>query len=637
MRSSYLLAALAVLIALLTVPAIAQISGDLEVKVTDPSGASVQYIVVTLRSTETATSRTAASDVAGVARFTQLTAGRYEVQISASGFAAFRGGATITSGASTTVPVTLQVASSQQEIVVSESASALGLTNAQLQETTEARRIVTLPLVTGDVMALAATAAGVIPVTPRNPFLGLGSFNANGGRGRANNITLDNATSTDISTTGEAGLGTVPLDAIKEFNIITNNFNAEYGRNSSAQAQILTKGGTNAFHGSAFEFFRNDQLNARDFFDTTGKASILRDNDWGLVGGGPIKKNKVFAFGTYEQQKRRGFGGTSVATVPTTSQLAGPIDPTSAALLDKLQVPVTDSGSISNPAPNKLDLYAYSGRIDANLTQSDFLFFRAGTNRQESRSPGLTFIDSNLPTNGASAIVRGTNATASETHVFSGRLVNQFLVSFGRNTPSFTPLADTGAPELVFFDGTSRFGTWPGFPQGRVQNTFQFMDTLAYTRGAHNFKFGADLNRIQSNSLFDANVRGLFLFISLDDFLAGDPFRYSQQFGNSVRGFRVWNQSFFAQDDYRVRRHLTINLGMRLEVAGGPNEVNGILSNLNLHGTDSLGAAGTGPLGSFDTGGNAFKRNYNWAPRVGFAWNPRGGKDGHPRRIRHRV
>ena len=113
---------------------------------------------------------------------------------------------------------------------------------------------------------------GIVPVTPSNPFLGLGSFNSNGGRGRGNNITLDNATATDVSTTGQAGLGTVPIDGIKEFTLITNNFNAEYGRNGSAQVQILTKSGTNQFHGRAFEFFENDKLNARDYFDRSGKG-----------------------------------------------------------------------------------------------------------------------------------------------------------------------------------------------------------------------------------------------------------------------------------------------------------------------------------------------------------------------------
>src|SRR5438477_654878 len=237
----------------------AQISGDVEIKVADSSGAVIPNADVTLRSRDTGTTRAVQTDASGVSRVTQLTIGPYDISVSASGFNTFKTIATVASGAAISVPVTLEIASAQQEVVVTETATPLNVVNAQLQNAVEARDITLLPLIGGDVMAIAGNAPGVIPVAPNNPFLGLGSFNSNGGRGRGNNITLDNATATDISTTGESGLGTVPIDGIKEFNLITNNFNAEYGRNSSAQVQILTKSGTNEFHGSLFEYFRNDK------------------------------------------------------------------------------------------------------------------------------------------------------------------------------------------------------------------------------------------------------------------------------------------------------------------------------------------------------------------------------------------
>ncbi len=182
-------------------------------------------------------------------------------------------------------------------------------------------------------------------------------------------------------------------------------------------------------------------------------------------------------------------------------------------------------------------------------------------------------------------------------------------------------------PKLRFQDGTSAFGTWNGLPQGRVQNTFQYSDIVTRTQGAHQLKFGGELSRIQANSVFDANVRGTFTFLTLNDFVQGRPFQYTQRFGNSVRGNRVWNESFFVQDDYKVSRNLTLNFGVRSKIAHGVTEVNDIFSNLNVSKTEALGGAGTGALGGFDIGGSSFKRNWNWAPRFGFAWSPGGGKN----------
>ena len=538
----------------------AQISGSIEVKVSDASQASVPGANVKARSLSTGTLRSAVTNELGVALLSQLAIGDYEVKVEAAGFAVYSSQASVNSGATVTLPITIEVKGAEQTVVVSDAAALLNTINAQLQNSVEAKKIVDLPL-NGNTLNLAGMSPGIAPVTPRNPFLGLGSFNSNGGRGRGNNITLDNATATDVSTTGSAGLGTVPIDGIKEFTLITNNFNAEYGRNGSAQVQILTKSGSNQFHGRAFEYFENDKLNARDYFDRTGKAAVLRDNKYGAVAGGPIKADKAFWFGTYEAQKTRGVGGTRVATVPRPDQVSGPIDPTAAALLTQLQVPTSPSGTVSNAAPLLTNSYAFSTRVDANLTPNDFLYVRFGMYDLEEQAASLTFISSNLPTNGASSVSRPFNTTISETHTFGPRTVNQFMFSYGRSSPNFTPLFDFGGPEITFQDGTSAFGTWSGLPQGRVQNTFQYSDIVTRTQGAHQLKFGGELSRVQANSVFDSNVRGTFTFQSLNTFLQGTPALYTQRFGNSVRGNRVWNESFFVQDDYKVSRNLTLNFG----------------------------------------------------------------------------
>lgn len=611
------------LLLLAALTASAQITGDLLVKVTDATGAVVPSAEITVKNNATGASRSATSDNSGSARIAQLSSGSYEVRITAAGFATAVTNATVTTGSIFDVPVVLEVRGSSDEIVVTDAPPLVNTTSAQLQTSVDNKGITELPISTTP-LTLAGTVPGVTPVTPRNPFLGLGSYNSNGGRGRANNITLDNATATDVSTTGSAGLGTIPLDAIKEFVLISNNFSAEYGRNASSQLQLVSMNGTNGFHGRLVHFFRNSALNTRDYFDRTGDAAPLKNNQWSAMAGGAIVKNKLFYFGTYEQQKIRGLGGTRTANVPTNAQVSGATSQTSLNLLQQLQVPLSDSGSVSNAAPLTTDSLAFSGRIDWNLSDKDVIFGRYGISDSEDQSAGLTFIASNLPTNGASSTSRPQNGTISWTRTITPTLVNTFLASFGRSNPYFTPLADFGGPSIGFQDGTAAFGVWPGLPQGRTQNTYEYRNDTVWILSNHSIKFGYSFGRIQANSTFDSNVRGTFTFPTLASFLAGQPAQYSQRFGGSVRGNRVSNHAAYLQDDWRVTRNLTLNLGLRLEVAGGATEVNGLLSNLNLAGTAPLGAAGTGPLGSIDVDIPAFDTMYNWAPRFGFAWKPDG-------------
>lgn len=604
-----------------TIPSLAQISGDLVIRVSDASSAAVAGAKVTVKSATQGSSREVQTDASGSARFSLLTVGDYSVKVDAAGFSSVSTTAAINSGALKELAIALEVSSTKSEIVVEESALTIATTNAQMQASVESKAITQLPLANG-VLALAGTTPGVTPVSARNPFLGQGSYNSNGGRGRANNITIDNANATDVSTTGGAGIGTVPIDAIKEVNVISNNFSAEYGRNGSSQYQILTKSGTNDFHGRLFEFFRNDKLNARDYFDRSGKAAILRDNQWGAVVGGKIIANKLFYLGTYEQQKIRGSGGTRIALVPTTAQVAGITNPAARSLFQAVQGSSSDSGTVSNPAPLGTDSVAYSGKIDYNMTTKDTLWGRYAYQDIEQKSPGLTFISSNLPVNGASSTNRPQSITLGYTRIFSPTLVLNQLGGFLRTTPNFTPLSAIGAGSITFQNGLAELGSWSGLPQGRTQNVFNSLTTLTKTWNSHTFKGGYNFERIQANSIFDSNTRGTYTFANFEQFQLGNPVLYSQRFGGSIRGNRLRNQGLFFQDDWRVNRNLTLNLGVRLEIAGGVSEVNGLLSNLNLDKQAALGGAGTGALGSIEVTPTAFNTNYNWAPRFGMAWSP---------------
>jgi len=269
-----------------SVPAWAALNGDIEGVVKDATGAVIPSANVTITSVETGVQRTLVSNERGYFIATLLPIGEYDVRVEFAGFKANVQRVLVKSAERASLNITLEVGPVTDFSTVETAVQLVNTTDPQLSVSIEEKRVKELPLATRDPLVLATLSPGVVPVTAANPFLGSGSFNANGGRGRGNNITIDNVVSTDVSTTGSAGFGTLSLDAIQEFKLITNNFNAEFGRNASAQVQIITKGGSNTLHGTAYEFVRNDIFNARDYFDTTGKASILRRNQFGATAGG---------------------------------------------------------------------------------------------------------------------------------------------------------------------------------------------------------------------------------------------------------------------------------------------------------------------------------------------------------------
>lgn len=629
MATGQLLAICAMLL-LTAMPVLAALTGDLQGTIFDPKGLAVSQATVTIKNLATGTTRTLSSSDAGEFSSQQLDIGAYEVRIEKQGFRLVETTIVIRSGEVTRLNLSLEVGAVSEVVTVEASAATLlDVSSAQISTSIDSKTVLDLPNLGRDPVAYATLAPGVAPVSKDNPFLGSGSFNANGQRGRGNNITVDNSTATDISTTGSSGTGTFSLDAVEEFKLITNNYSAEFGRNGGSQVQIITKGGTNTYHGTAYWFHQNAAFNARDFFDTTGKATPFIQNQWGFTAGGPIVKNHLFAFGHYEGIKNRGAGSSSAASVLTPAEAAAITDPTSKALFVSVGAPTDPSGSLNAAAPNAGDQYAWSVRIDETFRNGkDSITSRYGTNPITSVNPGLTFIFTNLPNFGANVTSTDRAFNFGHTHIFSPAVVNQFRFAFGRSNPNFPPFTTTSKPyapqtTISGFDG---FGVWSGLPQGRVQNTFQYSDSVSVTKGSHGLKFGLDILRYQANSVFDSNLRGTLTFANLADFQNGVPNAYTQRFGTSRRGNRATDIFLYAQDDFRVTSTFTLNLGIRLESSGGVSEVHNILANLNRNRFSPIGGGGTGPLGSMDLGGTAFARNNNWAPRLGAAWNPNHGR-----------
>lgn len=621
------------MVAALAFPAFAQITGELRGTVEDSSGGFVAQAKVTLKNLETSVTREQNTNASGQFGFALLQIGSYEVKAEAPGFRVALTRAEVRTGEVASVNFKLEVGQVTETVTVSDVVSQLDTENSQLQTAIVGQKIQELP-VNRNPNLFALTAPGVAPVSANNPFLGSGSFNSNGGRGRGNNITVDGITATDVSTTGTgSALGAVNFSSIKEVKVITNNFSAEYGRNSSAQVLYITKNGTNELRGEVYHYLQNDKFNARPFFDRTGRTNITKQNYYGFEAGGPVflpklfdGRNKVFWHTAYEGTKARGAGATRIARVPTPDMVSAVTDPSAQALIRQYNLPSDPSGSIQTQAPATTDAYQFSIRGDVQLGQNDTLWARYSRYDQTTASSGLAFIGSNLPGFGATSASLPQQATLQHVHLFSPTMVNEARFGFGRNTAGF-PI-DTPyplGPRVQFQSGeVNSFGVWEGLPQGREQNTYQFTDNLSFTRGRHTFKAGFEYFFLQADSVFDAVQRPLLTFANWADFAAGRPVTFQQRFGDSVRANRVRNLFGFFQDDWKVSRNLTLNLGIRWEFAGGPTEKNGTISNLNLNNNAAYGAAGAGPFGLLELGRPSFQSNNNWAPRVGFAWNPRG-------------
>jgi hypothetical protein len=614
---------------LLAVPAFADLTGDVQGTVTDASGARVADAKVTIKNIGTGATRTVTTGSGGEFSIPQLEIGAHLVTVEKDGFKAFAQQVVVRSGEKTRVDAVMQLGNVAESVTVESSATpTLDLATAQVSDSISEQVALALPNQARDPVVYATLSPGTVPVTKDNPFLGVGSFSSNGSRGRANNITLDGVTGTDISTTGEGGGLVLVQDAVSEVKVITNNFDAEFGRNSGSQVQILTKSGTNGYHGSGFWYYQNNDLgNARDFFDQTGRPAPINQNQGGGTFGAPIYKDHTFFYGSGEVDRTRGAGATATATVLTPAQAGAITDPTTLALFKANGSPSSATGKISNSSPNELNADIWTLRVDQLLRGGkDTLSVKYGQNPLQAINPGDTFIGTNLAGFGASTTSTARTLTFGYTSVLRSNLTNQFRFAFGRSNPDF-PISSPFAPgPQIQISGFDTFGTSDILPQGRTQNTFQYLDTVSWVKGRHTFKVGADINRYQSPSTSDFFTRGVISFASVADFQSGNPSGFFQQVGNFTRHNFALDAFMFAQDDFRLTDTLTLNLGFRLESSGGVSEGANLISNLDPNNHTPIGVLGTGPLGGVDVGGDAFHRNWNPAPRLGVAWNPRHGK-----------
>jgi hypothetical protein len=458
-----------------------------------------------------------------------------------------------------------------------------------------------------------------------------------GSRPQQNNYRLDGISINDFAGSGPGNvLGSVlGVDAIQEFSVVTGNASADYGKTSGGVLNAVTRAGANGFHGGVYEFLRNSAMDARNFFDGVRVPPFNR-NQFGGALGGPVRRDKTFFFFNYEGL-RQGLSSTTVTIVPSLAARDGQlvngrvvVDPRVAPFLRIFPIPngsvLGDTGVYSFVAASVTSIDMYTGRVDHRFSDKDTMHETFLVANSTNTSPDATdFVVTGQ-------ISQSRTASVEETHVFRPNLLNVARAGFSRSV-SAAPV-QTGIINPLAAD--TSLGFLPGTPVGGInisgitpfiggvgaasENVFhytswQFYDDLFYTHLSHFLEFGVALERIGSNEFGASNPNGQYAFSSLQAFLTDQP----QNFTATIPGknphiyLRQSVPAFYARDDYRVRPNLTLNIGVRYEMATVPTEKYGRLSNLG-----SLTASNP-RLGSpyFQ---NPTLRNFS--PRVGFAWDP---------------
>ncbi|MBI2817200.1 MAG: TonB-dependent receptor [Acidobacteria bacterium] len=605
--------------------------------VRDSSGAVVPQANVTARNVDTGQTRTVVTAADGSYRLPSLPVGNYELRVEHEGFqSSVHGGLSLSVGQEAVVNIALQVGAVEQTVSVTGEAPLVNTTSGTLGGLVDEKRMAELPLNGRNFVDLTFLQTGV----QRDPASKSGGpimrgdwFSGNGAPGRSNNFLLDGALMTNLNGNGPSTNAdwSPGVEGIREFRVVTNSFSAEYGLKMGAQVMIASKGGTNAFHGSLFEYLRNSALDARNFFDRKTAVTprrlppFVRNNFGGSVGG-PIREDQVFFFGTFEGLRER-LGTTQIANViPASAKVNGGLVPEIS--------PVTRPFLQIYPDPNLPgNQFTYSpvqptngqygqARIDASLSASDSIFGRYTIQDSE------LIVPTNIPRFADERTSRGQFATLSESHIFSPSLLNTFRFSYSRTNDAGNNAFEPSGPEFAFVPGlgmgTILIGGLTGIGPSNVnplvakQNVFSWNDDVFYTRGRHSLKFGTAINRYQQYSLTGTALRGQIIFADLASFLqAGPVVSYNAVTAGSVidRSWEFTTLGFYAQDDVRVNSNLTLNLGLRYEFHTTFQETRGKGSSLRDLVRDA--AFTVGPLFK-----NPSLRNFS--PRFGFAWDVKG-------------
>ncbi|MEO7144899.1 MAG: carboxypeptidase regulatory-like domain-containing protein, partial [Bryobacteraceae bacterium] len=640
--------------------------------VTDSTGGTVPNAQITATNAGTNFSRTAESDSDGEYRLDLLPVGSYRVEIDANGFKKFRqSGITLDINRTARVDAILDIGAVTDTVTVSSDAPLVNTSNPQIGHTVTNAEITELPIVDRNVYKLLNLTPGV-ESSSNSIVLGypeqrtMINGGVDGGAGSVNYYLDGGANMTGLRNTGNI----MPNpDAVQEFRVITNSYSAEFGRFAGGVIDTITKSGTNDIHGSLFEFLRNDKLNAT-VYDANSKAP-LRRNQYGGSFGGPIRKDKTFIFGTFSGLRQEQTQFENGAVVPTPAQRQGdfsslaaskqptdpttgkpfpggivPVsrfDPTAANILNKYIPLANASGNVfQSQVPNPYRTDEYMVKLDHSLSSTQQL----SASYYETSGQNVIQSAGNLPWSLEQFTWRQHNANASDTWTISPNVVNQLWGTYARNfggrlnTPA-TSLGDLGSafrpqgtPSLPQITVTGYFTLGESIA-GPVAGTnfYQTRDTTSWTHGKHSVKFGGELTLEKDIQDTLLNNYGVFSFTgvkannALADFLLGRPVTMNQDAPVTAED-NGWAWGFFVQDDYRVTRNFTLNLGLRWDVQTPLTDQHNRQLTF-LQGVQST-VSPVSPVGLLFPGDRGVTRGTiptpygHFSPRIGFALDPFG-------------
>ncbi len=625
--------------------------------VTDPTGAVVSDAEATLRNLDTNVPRTTRTNGSGLYRFDAVDPGNYQVSVSGAGFDISKTDSfVVAAGQVASVDIALRVGNQKVTVEVSAEAAQLQTESPVRGGTISARELTQLPVAGRNSVSLALSLPGV--TTNRFSF-GVGTFSADGARGRSNNFLIDGTENNDISIAGQAFQITNP-DAVEQTIVQTTNFDSEYGRAGGAVVNVITKGGTNSLHGTASYFVDSTFDDAITNIQAQSPAVLRRgrpfpgtEQIWAGTVGGPIRKDQTFFFLAF-QEDRRSSSGSLTATTPSAAGFAtlNSLFPQGASPnLDLYRSivgaspatgqffpvalgngrPAVQFGTATITYPNKYADRQYLIRVDHRFSNADLLSVRYGNDGTNIPVSSSGFFGFNTSQNN---IYR--NAIISETHIFSPVFTNELRLSYNRIELNFpvdasNPLAQTLPNYTINGQSITGLGIATNLPQGRIANNYTLQDTVTYTVGTHSFRVGTDLLDQRSRQFAPIVQRGAITynpdntytaFANFVDNFSGSGGSVQRDFGSPAYYPKLFRQQYFALDRWRASESLTVSLGLRYEYFGLP--VN------SLRTPAFTGLFNVNPVtlaGPYNLPDKVKGDKNNFSPSVGIAWSPRGSDD----------
>ncbi len=655
----------AVLIAL---PARAQsVRGSLVGRVTDAVNRPLPAVELTLVDEETNRVRTSKTDANGDFAITALPAGVYRVEADSAGYRKSTRKVTLLVDQEVNLQIPLLKESSGEQINVTAEAGLVKTESATLSTVIQNREILNLPLDGRNFYELSLLLPGSAPAAQGSAGSdrGVFTFNIDGAREDANNYLLDGVFNGDPKLNGFSVAP--PVDAVREFEVLANSYDASFGRNAGGQVNVVLKSGTNQVHGTAYEFLRNAALDGTNYFALKNEpAPADIRNQYGASLGGPIRKDRTFFFLDYQGWRIRE-GITQTTNVPTALERKGNFSQSSSYPIDLFTgqpfpgsvIPITRLDptalaiaalyplpNLSTPGQNYVgspvqrdDNDQFDLRLDQNLGKSSELSFHYSFGNRDYFEPyGAPGASATIPGYGNDVPQRPQNVMLSETHIFSPSFVNELRLGFDRvslavnqqnnitnqsvGLPSpWNNARDNGLSEIVV-NGFGTLGNEINNPQRDAANVYQVLDSASWVKGRHQFKAGFDVRITQQNAFADEESRGLIAFTgftgnALSEMLQ-DALSYSAAaHANNPQHLRTNSYDFYAQDTFRVRPNLTLTYGLRYEFNTPAVDAHNQASMYNPA-TESIVQLGQGGIPR--AGYNADLNNF--APRLGIAWSP---------------